>query len=337
MGPRTAYLACRLAELELAMAEQVLAELRRASDTGKMPVLPQDNMPLISMPEHETMLRTTRDTLALAKEMANFTPPDYAKAYLHAEQATRGLRLTGRSLWQEATRKGLHLGMTPVSTSFATLPLYLTAYQRTNRASLGQNRLAGGDMEMRSVLQAGWEPMSHKFTGVAVARNDVSPAAAHSGQMGLQLAVIPSGTERPKQLETVPLWVATPPMSVRMGEMICVNGWIRIPQPLESTVDGLMIFDSLGGEELALRFVQTAGEWREFVFYRIAPENSDYFVFFALNGFGEVHLDDIRVSAVQFDAQQPVPSVQPLPPGPVPYWQRLNPFQYLPPMPNLGR
>jgi len=123
-----------------------------------------------------------------------------------------------------------------------------------------------------------------------------------------------------------------------MGEMICVNGWIRIPQRLESTVDGLMIFDSLGGEELALRFLHTGGEWREFAFYRIAPEDSNYFVFFALNGFGEVHLDDIRVSAVQFDTQPPpIQPAQPPPPAPVPYWQRLNPFQYLPPLPTWVR
>ena len=339
MGPRAAYLACRLAELELAMTEQVLSALRRARDTGAMPILPQDNLPLIAMSEYETMLRTTRETLEFAKEMANRTPPDYARAYLHAERATRGLRFTGRSLWQEATRHDLHLGMTPVSVSFATLPLYLTAYQRTHGATLGPNRLSGGDMEMRSLQQAGWESMSHRVEDAFVARNNVAPEAARSGQMGLSLVIAPERpSDKPKQLETVPLWVATPAMPIRVGEMICVNGWIRIPQPLESTVDGLMIFDSLGREELALRFLQTAGEWQQFVFYRIVPEDSNYYVFFALNGFGEVHLDDIQVSAVRFDVQQPpVQPAQPSPPGPVPYWQRLNPFNYLPPMPNRGR
>jgi len=193
-------------------------------------------------------------------------------------------------------------------------------------------------MEMQTLRQAGWEQMSHKFEGVFVARNDVSPAAARSGQMGLQLVVAPEiPTDKPRQLETVPLWVVTPAMPIRMGEMICVDGWIRIPQPLQSTVDGLMIFDSLGGEELALRFVQTNGEWRQFTFYRIAPEDSNYRVCFALNGFGEVHLDDIRVSTVQFDAQTTVQPGQPTQTGPVPYWQRWNPFQYLPPLPNRGR
>jgi len=339
MGARTAFLACRLAELELAMTEQVLSALKRAKDTQAIPVHPKDNLPLIAMPEHESMLRMTKEALDFAKNLANRTPPDYAKAYLQAEWATRGLRYTGRSLWQEATRHDLNLCMTPVSVSFATLPLYLTAYQRTNGAKLGQNRLPGGDMEMRMLEQGGWEPMAHKVEGVFVAKKEISPLAARSGQSGLRLVVAPSNpSDVPKQLETVPLWVATPAMPVRMGELICVNGWIRIPQPLGSTVDGLMIFDSLGGEEQALRFLQTSGEWREFAFYRNVPADSNYYVFFALGGIGEVHLDDIRVSAVQFDVPPPVQPSQPQQqPGPVPYWRRLNPFQYLPPMPNWGQ
>ena len=339
MGPRTAFLACRLAELQLTMTEQVLSALRQAKDTGKIPVLPKDNLPLIAMTEHETMLRTTREALALAKDLANLAPPDYAQAYLQAERATRGLRLVGRTLWQEATRHDLHPGMTPVSVSFATLPLYLMAYQRTSGATLAQNRLTGGNMEMQSLRQAGWEPMAHIVEGGSVStRMEIVPTAARSGQTGLRLVVAPTdASDKPKQLETVPLWVSTPAMPVRMGEMICVNGWIRIPHPLESTVDGLMIFDSLGGEELALRFLRREREWREFVFYRIVPEDGNYYIFFALGGFGEVHLDDIRVSSVQFDTQVPVQPTQPSQPGTVPYWQQLNPFRYLPPLPNWAR
>jgi len=338
IGARATYLACRIAELELSMTEQVLSALKRAKDTQAMPIHPKDKLPLIALQEYSSMLRTTREALDLAKSQANRTPPDYARAYLLAEQSTRGLRLTGRSLWQEATRHDWNLCMTPVSVSFATLPLYLTVHQRTHGGTLGTNRLPGGDMEMRTLEQAGWEPMGHKVEGVFAAKKEIVPLAKRSGQMGLRLVVAPeTPSDIPKQLETVPLWVATPPMPVRMGEMICVSGWIRIPQPLISTVDGFMVFDSLGGEELALRFLHTSGNWREFVFYRNVPKDRDYHVFFALGGIGEVHLDDVRVSAVQFEAPQVQPSQPGQQPGPVPYWRRLNPFQYLPPMPTWGQ
>ena len=340
MGARTAYLAYRLAELELAMAEQVLTTLKQAKDTNQIPIHPKDNLPLISMPEHESMLRATRDALELAKSLANRTPPDFAQSYLQSERASRGLRFVGRSLWQDATRHDLNLCMTPVSVSFATLPLYLTAYHRTNGAQLTANRLRGGDMEMRTLEQAGWEVMSHKVEGAFVAKREISPAAAHSGQSGLWLAVAPEiPADRPRKLETIPLWVATPPIPVNMGEMICVHGKIRIPNPIQSTVDGLMIFDSLGGEELTLRFIDTAGEWREFAFYRIVPEEGNYYVFFALNGFGEVHLDDIGVASVQFSEPMPVRPSESQQQQAAPYWRRLmvNPLQYLPPIPNWGQ
>jgi hypothetical protein len=116
-----------------------------------------------------------------------------------------------------------------------------------------------------------------------------------------------------------------------MGEMLCVHGWVRIPQRLESTVDGLMIFDSLGGEALALRFLETK-DWQEFAFYRNVPMDGNYYVTFGLQGFGEVHLDEVSISAVRFEVPAPVapPTQQPTTPTP---WQRLNPFQYLPPIP----
>ena len=335
MGSRTAYLACKLAELELTMTEQMLNALRRAQDAKAIPVHPKDNLPLIAMPEQESMLRTTKEALNFAKTLMERTPPDYARAYLQAERATRGLRYAGRSLWLEATRHDMNLCMTPVSVSPATLPLYLSVYQRTNGAKPGANRLPGGNMEMRTLEQGGWEIRSHKVAGVSDLFAATSQVAARLGQSGLRMAVTPDSSVKPRQLETIPLWVSTPPMTVRMGEMICVHGWIRIPQPLESTVDGLMIFDSLGGKELALRFVHSAGEWREFVFYRNVPSDSNYYVFFALNGFGEVHLDDMTVAAVQFDVPMPTQPSQPSPqPSTTPYWQRLNPFQYIPPIPG---
>jgi hypothetical protein len=338
IGPRAAYLACHLAELQLASTEQTLSALKRAKEMKAIPVHPKDNLPLIALPEQESMIKTTKEAIDFAKNLAGRNPPDYARAYLQAERATRGLRFAGRSLLQEATRNDWNSCMTPVSVSFATLPLYLTAYQRTNGAKLGANRLPGGDMEMRLVEQAGWEPLAHRVEGVTVSKRDISAAAKHSGQAGLQLMVVPTNPDdKPLQLETVPLWVATPPIAVRMGEMICVNGWIRIPKPLEATVDGLMIFDSLGGEGLALRFTQTEGNWKQFVFYRNVPADGNYYVFFALNGLGEVHLDDIQVAPVLVGQAPETLSPTPSQPAPTPYWRRLNPLQYLPPMPNWGQ
>jgi hypothetical protein len=332
IGPRAAYLACRLAELELAATEQVLSVLKQASEQKTIPIHPKDNLPLIAVKEQETMIKTTKEAIDLAKSLAGRNPPDYSRAFLHAENATRGLRVTARETLLEATRNELNLCMTPVSVSFMVLPYYLTAYQRMRGAKLGENRLSGGDMEnMHQLVQTGWETVSHQTEGVGAPKRNIVPNAKRSGSKGLQLLVTPSNPEeKPAQLETTPLWMSSPPIPVKMGETLCINGWLRIPQRLESTVDGLMIFDSLGGEELALRFLETNGSWQEFAFYRNVPADGNYYVFFGLQGFGEVHLDDLKISAVQFE--QPLP-VSPQPTASPNPWQRLNPLQYLPPMP----
>ncbi|MDR1963558.1 MAG: hypothetical protein LBQ50_07245 [Planctomycetaceae bacterium] len=330
IGARAAYLACHLAEIQLASMEQVLSILKQSGEMKTIPVHPKDNLPLIAIREQETMIKTTKDAIDLAKSLVQRRPPDYSLAYLLAESATRGLRVAARDTLLEATRHELNLCMTPVSVSFAALPYYLTAYQRTNKATLGENRLLCGDMEnLYQMNQAGWETVSHRIEGVASPKRDTVPNAKRSGQKGLQMIVLPtSSEEKPVLLETTPIWLTTPPIPVRMGEMICVHGWVRIPQRLESTVDGLMIFDSLGGESLALRFLESK-DWQEFAFYRNVPMDANYYVSFGLQGFGEVHLDDVSISAVRFDVPPitPPPPQQPAPPTP---WQRLNPFQYLP-------
>ncbi|MDR0611797.1 MAG: hypothetical protein LBG58_16950 [Planctomycetaceae bacterium] len=333
IGPRAAYLACRLAELQLAAAEQVLSILKQSAEMKAIPVHPKDNLPLIAVKEQATMINTTKSAIDLAKNLARRRPPDYARAYLQAEIATRGLRVTAREMLQEATRHELNLCMTPVSVTFATLPYYLIAYQRTNGAMLGENRLLGGDMEnLYQMNQVGWETVSHRVEGVASPKRDMSANAKRSGQKGLQMMVLPTTSEdKPVQLETTPIWMTTPPIPVRIGEMICVHGWVRIPQRLESTVDGLMIFDSLGGEALALRFLETKG-WQEFTFYRIVPMDGNYYVTFGLQGLGEVHIDDVSISGVRFEVPAAIAPPNQQSPTSNP-WQRLNPLQYLSPIP----
>ena len=52
---------------------------------------------------------------------------------------------------------------------------------------------------------------------------------------------------------------------------------VRVPNPIEGSVDGLLVFDSYGGPALAERVNKTES-WRRLVLYRIVPpaqESSD--------------------------------------------------------------
>ncbi|MCL2742249.1 MAG: hypothetical protein FWE67_00185 [Planctomycetaceae bacterium] len=336
IGPRAAELACKLAELQSASTERIFSRLQQAKDAGTIPIHKEDNLPIINITEQESLIKETKNYLRIAQGFLQQNPPDYSKAYLQAEKSTRGLRVITRSLLQNATRHDSNPCMTPVSVSFATLPQYLSTYQRLMGATLEPvNRLFGGDMENKNNWeQGGWIPLLHKVDSVAVPLLEISSEAKRSGNFGLRMLVMPStdaANAVPLQMEAAPLFFTTPPVAVKMGEIICTSGWVRIPKPLTSTADGFMVFDSLGGEALALRFLHTRGDWREFAFYRIAPSDGNYFVRFVHHGFGEVHLDDVCISGVQLEVPKVLPAPQPRQPSP---WQRFNPLQYLPPFPQ---
>ena len=58
-------------------------------------------------------------------------------------------------------------------------------------------------------------------------------------------------------------------MPVEPGQLVVIHGWVNIPAPITGSVDGLLVVDSLGGEDLALRIDKTSG-WQEFTLFRVA-------------------------------------------------------------------
>jgi hypothetical protein len=99
----------------------------------------------------------------------------------------------------------------------------------------------------------------------------------------------------PPAFENAPLTIVSAPISVRRGQLIRIHGWIRIPQPIQSSPDGVKIYDSAGGPQLALRRYETDG-WQQFVSYRAAKQDGALVITFELTGLGEVALDDVEVT-----------------------------------------
>jgi len=329
IGPRAAWLACHLAELQLAASKKILSAAKQANELKTIPRNLRDSL----YQEQESLLHMTREGIDLAIQATTQNPPSYASAYLQAERATRGLRVTARELLQNTTRHEPHPCLTPVSVSFTTIPSYLALYNRVSGGTLGPNLLPAGDMEgLNAWQQAGWRSELHQINDIALPSVAILPVGRPPGKFALSMSVEPlPDEERPPQLETSPVWVTSPPMRVRMGELLCVTGWIKIPNPIESGVDGFMIYDSFGGEALALRFTKKTNNWQEFVFYRYAPLDGLFFLYFSLFGIGEVYIDDVAVSAVQL----PQPAVAPPAAPPQPLLQRLNPLPYMPTLPTL--
>jgi len=253
---------------------------------------------------------------------------DYPTAYRQAQRAMRALRLLERAQWEAAVARLPSPLAHPAAVSLTTLPASWSLIERTLAGPPGPNLLAGGDLEdLNTLLGAGWQHFRHA-PPEGSAEAELVATAAHSGRYGLRLAASPPHSDRDDSrpiasallpdgcdvlAETPPSSMTSPPVPVDAGQVVCIHGWVQVPEPIAGSVDGLMIVDSLGGEPLAERVQQTAG-WREFTLYRVAPQPGQIAVTFALSGFGEAWIDDVTIQPIHpAPAAAPRPAVTRLP------------------------
>ncbi len=202
------------------------------------------------MGEQLAAARARPGTLAIARLAAGDVPG----GSLAARRAMRPLRLLERTAW-EAAMTGLDSPVaSPATALFATLPWHWALADRLAASRPGPNRLPGGDFEnFALMLQSGWRHFQCPLEGVQTAA-DLVPEAAHGGRLGLRLTARADDPENPPaMLETPPLWITTPAVPLTAGQVVVIHGWVNIPKAITGSVDGLLVFDSLTGEDLALR------------------------------------------------------------------------------------
>ena len=102
----------------------------------------------------------------------------------------------------------------------------------------------------------------------------------------------------PAALERTFLAVHTPAVQLPPGTLVRITGWVCLPAPIAST-DGALVYDSAGGEPLALRQVASLPKWRQFTLYRKVPATGSINVTLALTGIGTAYFDDVHIEALQ--------------------------------------
>ena len=95
-------------------------------------------------------------------------------------------------------------------------------------------------------------------------------------------------------LERAIVAVDTPPAELPPGSVARVSFWAKVPQFLAASADGLIVFDSAGGEPLGYRtlFQPT---WRQVHLYRRVPPSGKISLTFALTGLGQAFIDEVKV------------------------------------------
>lgn len=234
------------------------------------------------------------NALRKAESLINSSSPASAAKFL--DVASQRLAVVRRELITAGMRQFRSKTSSPLLMHSSLVPLHWKLANQLAAMNWQPNSLPGGDFENLShMTQNGWENRRLDVAGLQT-KVELVRTAAVDGQYGLKMSV--KGRPQNDLIESTPLWIATGRVPVKAGHMIRIHGWVKIDQAIQNSMDGLMIWDSLGGRDLAERIPVTPG-WQEFAFYRAASTNTNVQVKFELTGIGEVLLDEVTIRAVE--------------------------------------
>jgi len=286
-APTAALLARSQAAAAIARSSRLAAELPRQA-LGHLPVT-------------EMLAEAQRD--ATQAEAFLQTDPATAVKLLERSRAIAGQ--LERLFWERGVTATGSIVASPLTTSTASLPDHWRLIEALGTATAGDDLLVGGGMERIELLaEHGWrhvvQPSQTIETGVELATR-----RAAEGERSLRMIAAAADPEQaPLVVETPPIWITTPPVRAAAGTLLEISAQVWVPQRVEGSVDGLLVFDSYGGPALAER-VNKTDSWRRLVLYRIVPpadteadptaESPPLTVTFALTGLGEARIDAVAI------------------------------------------
>jgi hypothetical protein len=257
----------------------------------------------------QMLLKDARERLAAAKGL--WQNHQFGAAYGEAQRALRPARILMRAQWEEAI-KGLDSPVSsPYAVSFYTLPQHWDFMRQLRPTTPGTNLLQSGDFEVvPGRAQEAWYPQESTLDDVVlkaerVAQIPITPAKAgdpavltpKEGRQFLLLQVQPKTKDPklvPKALERTYLAINSPAVRLTPGSLVRISGWVAVPEPIQASVDGALLFDSAGGEPLAVRLTAPTG-WKKVTLFRRVPASGTISLTVAMTGIGRVAFDDLRI------------------------------------------
>lgn len=245
------------------------------------------------LPDGKQLTDDARNRLQVAKQFLD--GGDYRQAYYESQRALRPLRILMRAQWEQAIKTI----DTPVASMYAvsyyTLPRHYELMKQIGRLRIGNNLLPEGGFETApDKAPASWLPQEISMDEVNLAAWRVADDP-QEGKRCLKLEVKPKHPENPPgALERTFLAVNSPAIKLQPGSMVRISGWVKIPKAIDASTDGVLFYDSAGGEPLAVRLTQPT-PWRKFTLYRKVPPSGTIQLTVALTGIGVAYFDDLRI------------------------------------------
>lgn len=290
---KSARMSTELARLKLARVRKVDAEL------GELGYRQTDGPQLLLKAGHYVK----QATAALERG-------DYHTARQLSSASMQLQRILQRSHWEQAIQSLSSPVSAPHTLCFQTLPDHWRMVEQLGRVRNdgAKDLLRSGDFEdLDTMIAEGWKHQQSGLKGVRAAAELYR--SGFKSTYALRLVAIPErGTEAPQVVEKPPVVVTTPKLRVRSGQLVQISGMMRLVNPVLGSVEGVMVYDNIGGTGSALRYNGKTG-WYRFSMIRAVPKTGDLTLTFALTGLGEVQIDNLRVVAHSPSrAREPAPS-----------------------------
>jgi hypothetical protein len=296
----TAHIQSRIrgmAQQELSSARTTAAiALAAAGDLlGRLPPQALSGPP----PVNAVPMLTEAGRLAAEAEAIAAVDPTVATLKLRRAAAIAGQ--FERRVWENGVKAEGSMVSSPLLASDTALGEEWQFVAARGATVPGPELLRGGGMErIEDLAGGGWRHFAHAASDIQTSV-EIGRANPATGQGCLRLAAKASSDEEtPVVIETPPVWVTTPPLQSPAGKLVEISAQVMVPKPIGGSVDGLFVFDSLGGPALGERVAATK-VWRRLVLHRIVPAEAagePITVTFALTGLGVALIDDVSIRVI---------------------------------------
>lgn len=213
------------------------------------------------------------------------------------------LRILQRQHWEATVETIPQVTTSPYTTSFQQLPHHWRLVKRIGRRDeyAIQSRLASGDFEdVNGMVRDGWQHMQVDVEDIRSTAELYPESPPDSdGEYCLRLvSSVADPMHPPALISHKTVQVSTPPVDVNTGDIVYVTGWVRVRFPSPDRLDHAVIYDSIQHSSGELRFDGNPN-WHRFELLRLADRDEPFQVHFALEGLGEMQIDDVQVVTLQ--------------------------------------
>ncbi len=150
--------------------------------------------------------------------------------------------------------------------------------------------LPGGDCDdLVEMAECGWATMTNDQTHLKSSARLTDALRLH--------AVLQPG-HRIQLVEKPPIWLQSPVISVSPYSVLEISGEWQVDRPITASHDGAILYDSIGGKNLAIRSggdSSPSGEWRAFRFLRSTGAHKHIQLTVALTGVGNVGVRKLAI------------------------------------------